>query len=635
MTTPTFIDTSSEPPLMRPLVNIREDHARVTPGEAFRAHFDVQNAGTIVETYDLIALGPAAPWVEIDPPTLSLFPGEEGTALVTLRPPLSPSVVAGDYVIGVQAMSEVRRANASSDEMLVAVAPFYRFSTAIGRNSFSIRTKAKLLVQVSNEGNSTVTYRIEAEDPEGYLTVKPEEPTITLAPGESRWSGVLVKAAPRLIGTTFDTRAFTATITPITNADTGMPIVDPQTEDTRGSVLHKPLLRVRLGFFGRLVLLFGFLSLIAVFVVSRLLASAPPTTAGAPPVPKNVKAATAGPGQVVLTWDQSPGASNYTVYSLGPAGDPTTSGSSARTAVSTPPASVTSIALRTSATPSPSSDDAALHLTRPSPICKGCTEVANVDGGTTRYVVVAVAPGEACYRVAAKVEASQSLYSPQACAFVPDPNGVDVNGDGIADGIDTNGDGLPDTPLAGATASQESTSPAPCPPMETEAKPISTTSMAILWAPATAPPRGMSAPPLTVQASPSTRPGLSPTVDAATSKVCDPAATITGWTIQRKIFTGWSDVAVVPKAADTAAEVVDLSPATKYCFRMRAATAEGQSVYTKAFCGTTQEPATPDPTPTPSVSDSTPAPAPAPSATVAGGEPSRPAPADSATPAAS
>ena len=59
---------------MRPLVNVREDHARITPGEAFRAHVDVRNAGTIVETYDLIPLGPAAPWVEIEPSSLSLFP---------------------------------------------------------------------------------------------------------------------------------------------------------------------------------------------------------------------------------------------------------------------------------------------------------------------------------------------------------------------------------------------------------------------------------------------------------------------------------------------------------------------------------------------------------------------------------
>jgi len=635
MTTPTFIDPSAEPPLMRPLVNIREDHARVAPGEAFRAHFDVRNAGTIVETYDLIALGPAAPWVEIDPPTLSLFPGEEGTSVITLRPPLSPSVVSGDYIVGVQAMSQVRRQNASSDEMMATVTPFYRFSTAIGRNSFSIRTKARLLVQVSNEGNSTVTYQIDADDPEGYLTVKPEEPTITLAPGESRWSGVLVKAAPRIIGTSFDTRAFTVTVTPIRNADTGMPIVDPETDDARGSVLHKPFVRVRLGFFGKLVLLIGLLALIAVFIASRFLASAPPTTAGAPPVPNNLKAAAAGPGQVVLTWEQSPGASNYTVYSVGATGDPATSGGSASPAAAASPANATSVVLRASATPSSSAEEDALHLTRPSPICEGCTEVATVDAGTTRYVVEAVAPGEACYRVAAKVESTQSLYSPQACTYVANPNGVDVNGDGTADGIDTNGDGSPDAPLAGAgaTASQEPTPPAPCPPVDTEAKPISTTSMAILWALATAPPRGMSAPPLAVEASPSTRAGLKPTVDAVTSNVCDPGATITGWTIQRKIFTGWSDVPVSPKAADTAAEVVDLSPGTKYCFRMKATSAEGESVYTKAFCGVTAALATPDPTLSPSASAT--APAPVPSATVAGGGQSAPAPASSATPAAS
>jgi hypothetical protein len=601
MTTPPFIDPSAEPPLMRPLVSIRADHARITPGDAFRANFDVRNAGTIVETYDLIALGPAAPWVEIDPPTLSLFPGEEATAVVTLRPPLSPSVVSGEYAVGVQAMSQVRRANASSDEMTVSVAPFYRFSTAIGRNSFAIRTKARLLVQVSNEGNSTVTYQIEADDPEGYLTVKPDEPTITLAPGESRWSGVLVKAAPRIIGTSFDTRAFIATITPILNVDSGMPIVDPETDDARGSVLHKPFIRVRLGFFGKLVLLIGLLALIAVFLVSRFLDSEPPATAGAPPVPNNVQATTAGPGQVVLTWEQSPGATNYAVYSVGSAGDPATKSSSA-----------SSVALRASATPSPSVSPLAEERersNRASPICEGCTEVATVDGGTTRYVVEAVVPGEACYRVAAKVDAIQSLYSPQSCTFVPDPNGVDVNGDGTSDGIDTNGDGSPDSPLAGPGASQEPTPPAPCPPMDTKAQPISATSMAILWAAATAPPRGMSAPPLPVGANPSTRAGLKPTVDAVTSKVCDPAATITGWTIQRKIFTGWSDVAVTPKAADTAAEVRDLSPGTRYCFRMKSTSAEGESVYTRAFCGTTvgsapEESSSPSSSPSPSPSPS-------------------------------
>ena len=611
MTHPSFPDPSIDVPLMRPLVNVREDHARITPGEAFRAHVDVQNAGTIVETYDLIPLGPAAPWVEIEPSSLSLFPGEEGTAVVTMRPPLSPSVVAGDYMVGIQAMSQVRRENASSDELLASVAPFYRFTTSIGRNSFSIRTKAKLLVQVTNEGNSTVAYQIDAVDPEGYLTVKPEEPTVTLAPGESRWSGVLVKAAPRIIGTSFDTRAFTATITPIRNADTGMPIVDPDVSDAQGSVLHKPFIRVRLGFFGKFILIIGLLALIAVFLFSRFLAGTPASTAGAPPVPANFSAVTSSSGQVVLTWEQSPGASNYTVYAVD-ASDASDSASSSATASGS---TATPVVFKVSVSASPSASPGLDLSTRPSPICAGCTEVATVDAGTTRYVIDAPSPGEACYRIAAKVDSIQSLYSPQTCTYVPDPNGVDVNGDGTSDGVDTNGDGTPDAPLAeaggAAGASEPPTPPAPCPPSDTEVKAVSTTSLAILWATATAPPRGMSAPPLAAESSASTRAGLKPSVDTVTSNVCDPAAQITGWTIQRKIFTGWSDVAVEPKAADTAAEVVDLSPATKYCFRMRATSAAGESVYTKTFCGKTASPATPDPTVTPGAS---PAPSGTPSA---------------------
>ena len=614
---------------MRPLVNVREDHARITPGEAFRAHVDVRNAGTIVETYDLIPLGPAAPWVEIEPSSVSLFPGEEGTALVTMRPPLSPSVVAGEYVVGIQAMSQVRRENASSDELLASVAPFYRFSTSIGRNSFSIRTKAKLLVQVANEGNSTVTYQIDAIDPEGYLTVKPDEPTVTLAPGEARWSGVMVKAAPRIIGTSFDTRAFTATITPIRNADTGMPIVDPEVNTAQGSVLHKPFVRVRLGFFGKLILLIGLLALIAVFIFSRFLAGTPATTEGAPPVPANFTAATSTSGQVVLTWQQAPGASNYTVYAVGTT-DATGTDSSADPNASTS-SNATPVVLSASASASPGASSGVDPGNRATPICTGCTEVATVDAGTTRYVIEAPTPGDACYRIAAKINTTQSLYSPQSCTYVPDPNGVDINGDGTSDGVDTNGDGSPDAPLAeaGAGASATPTPPAPCPPTDTEVKAVSTTALAILWTTATTPPKGMIAPPLSSEQS-TTRSGTKPTVDVVTSNVCDPAAAITGWSIQRKIFTGWSDVPVEPKAADTAAEVADLSPDTKYCFRMRSSSDAGNSVYTKAFCGRTAAPVLPDPTPAPS-SPVAPTDSPTAAATPATSDPAI-APPDSAAP---
>ena len=101
-------------------------------------------------------------------------------------------------------------------------------------------------------------------------------------------------------------------------------------------------------------------------------------------------------------------------------------------------------------------------------------------------------PGENCYRISAKVDAIQSLYSPQTCIIVPATDVLDTDGDGVADAPDANGDGIPETvdtngdgvadaagdangdgqmdtgtaPAAPATAPPI----APCPPVKTQAR---------------------------------------------------------------------------------------------------------------------------------------------------------------------
>ncbi len=589
MTTTSTSVPDVDPTGVRPLVNLREDHARVEPGQTARANLDVRNVGTIVETYDFIVLGPAAPWTTVVPESVSLFPGEEASAVVNFRPPMSSSVVAGEYIIGIQAMSQVRRDNAASDEIAVTVAPFYRFSTEIGRNMFAVRRKARLLVQVTNDGNSRVTYKITADDPEGYLSVTPEQELLTLAPGESQWVGILVKVGPRIFGSSFDTRSFIARIVPIVDEDNGMPIVDPQIEDARGSVMHKPFIRLRLGLFGRLVVLIGLLAVIGLFIYSRYIATSPPASIGAPPVPSNFAATANTLGQVILTWDQSPGATGYTIYAVGSTGDPVPTPEP--TVIVEQPTATPALFVPASA-PVTSQIDTSNSLA--SPLCEGCSEVVSVDAGTSRYVVEKVNPGDACYRIAALVDVTQSLYSTPVCTYVADPAGVDLDGDGIPDGIDTTGDGFPDTPMpadaaGGAGGAGEETPPAPCPPVNFEARAVSSSSLAILWAPATTPPKGMVAPepadPAALRMRGGEKSGDAAMVD--TSNVCDPAVEPTGWTIQRKIFTGWSDVIPAPKADDTALEVPDLNADTKYCFRMKTTSANGDSVFTKKFCART------------------------------------------------
>jgi len=644
-----------------PLVHLIEDHSTVEPGEASRAELSVRNISGIVESYDLTVLGPAAPWVEVIPTALSLFPGDEGTAVVTFRPPLSSSVVAGDYIVGVRAMSHVTRECTASDEILVSVSPFHRFATDISRTTFAVRTKAKSQIRIINQGNSTVTFRITAVDPEDYVHIVIPQREVTLAPGESVWVPILGKMAPRIFGSSNDTRTITATITAYPDALSTAPLLDVDPVEQRINILHKPFIRLRLGLFGRLVLLIAILALIAAFVFARILDNTPPEAVGAPPVPQAFRATLNDANQPVLTWDAAAGANQYSIYGIGTAGDPPPSAAPAPPVASTPalatpaaspaaspvlaprdslvivPAVATSApAATTPATASPSPSTSLPSLTGgnlESPVCDNCTEIATVDAGTTRYVVEKPVPGENCYRIAAKVGQTQSLYSPATCIIVPATNVLDTDGDGIADAPDANGDGIPETtdsngdgiPDAPGDANGDGQTDAgaapaapaapaviaPCPPVKPKARAASTTTIAILWKKATKPPKGMTAPDPAASATPAAPTGgkdAAGSSTADTSNVCDPAKAITGWTVQRQIFTGWSDISPEAKADDTAIEIPDLTANTEYCFRMRAKAADANSVYSKKFCTMTLPEIDPAPSPTETSPSATPSP---------------------------
>ena len=569
-----------------PLVKILKNHTFVTPGQAERVPMTVRNVSGIVESFSLTPLGPAAPWVEVLPTEVSLFPGDEGTATITFRPPRVPGVVAGEYVVAIRALSQVMRDSASTDELLVTVAPYYQASSDIARSTFTVRTKAETQLEIVNRGNATVVYHVSAVDPEGYMKVELEEDKVSLAPGETAWVTLRLKLAPRLLGTANENRMVTAQIVPVRNADTDAPIVDVEPMVQRVTVLHKPFITLRMGWFGRIVFLITILALITAVVFARVRANTPPENSGAPPVPVNFSATLSDSQQPVLTWDPSSGATTYSIYAIGTAGDPTTGSSPAATPITNPVPAVKPTSSIPSNSASPSAVDAP---ERPSPVCNNCSEVSTVPAGTTRFVVTDAPPGYDCYRIAAKVGTTQSLFSPRTCLVVPGANIL----------ADTNGSAIltPDRQLQTTSPSPTPTTPtviAPCPPVEVKAQAIPGGGVALLWKKAEVPPKGMVAP-SAVDTSALATASAVPAKPPAPAKVCDPAKAITGWTAQQQLFSGWSDVTPSGQPNDTALQVADLRPGTEYCFRMRADAADGSSVYAKVVCAKTAGAANPPP----------------------------------------
>jgi len=593
--------TGAEAPI-RPLVSLSDVQQRLDAGQIGQAEFTVRNPGNIVETYDVIVLGPAEAWVDVMPPMVSLFPGEEDTSTVELRPPMSHRVPAGTYAIGVKAQSQVRPDVSATAEMLVTVNPFYRFRCTMASTTFTLRTRATMLIQVTNEGNSTVTYEVKANDPEGFMNVRPKAPSLTLTPGESQWIEVLVSVAPKLIGSEFNTRSFTVTITPVRDEDLGLAILDEDSEELIGSVLQRPYVRLRLGVFGRLLILLTILGLIAGFFISRWAQEQTPPMSGAPRVPLEFIAESGpGPAEVVLTWQPASGAQGYTIYAVGATGNPRPTPEPTVVVELPPGATAGGGAVSRAVIPRVDREPTEQELAIP--VCEGCSEVATVGAGVTRYVVQEVPAGEACYRIAAFADGVQSLFSVATCTDVIESALFDSDGDGIPD-AEQAGEGED-----GAGGAGEEELPRPCPPVAVNARAVSTSAVAVLWKKATKPPAGFTAPPPPVETQsglrgdgtqPGTKPqpGTAPEPGGAAKpkkpgrngaqpskkRICDPEQAITGWTLQRRIFTGWSDVSPAPAPDDTAVEVRDLSSDTRYCFRLRAVSEQGTSRWSQRVC---------------------------------------------------
>ncbi|MDX6564880.1 MAG: hypothetical protein QOE10_542, partial [Gaiellales bacterium] len=83
-----------------------EPHALdVDPGGVATCTVTVRNTGSVVDEFAFSVLGPAGEWADIQPPTLSLFPGAEGTATVRFRPPRDATTRSGRIPFGLRVAS--------------------------------------------------------------------------------------------------------------------------------------------------------------------------------------------------------------------------------------------------------------------------------------------------------------------------------------------------------------------------------------------------------------------------------------------------------------------------------------------------------------------------------------------------
>jgi hypothetical protein len=186
----------------------------VVPGGEAYLEVRVRNTGTVVDEFAVDVLGDAAPWATAEPPTLSLFPGAEGTTRVTFQPPRAPAVRAGSVPFGVRVQSREDPAGSSVEEGLIDIAPFLEpFAELVPRTSRGSRG-ATHEVAIDNRGNVATNADVEGSDADRLLRFEVVPPGVVVEPGMAGFAKVQVAPVERFWRGPSKTRPFQLLVRP-------------------------------------------------------------------------------------------------------------------------------------------------------------------------------------------------------------------------------------------------------------------------------------------------------------------------------------------------------------------------------------------------------------------------------------
>ncbi len=152
----------------------------------------VRNSGSIVDRFDVDVVGVTG-WVRVDPPSLSLFPGAEGTATITFAPPRASKPRAGTLPFGVRVRPAADPRGSTVEEGRVTVTPFSAISADVAPQTSRGSRGSRHDVAVDNHGNAPVEVVVDAVDPDRRLRLTVTPGRAVIQPDQQAGFGVAVR----------------------------------------------------------------------------------------------------------------------------------------------------------------------------------------------------------------------------------------------------------------------------------------------------------------------------------------------------------------------------------------------------------------------------------------------------------
>ena len=181
-------------PPMGASVVLTPERVGVTPGSTATASVRVRNDGNLVDVFTVDVVGETSGWTTVEPASLNLYPGAQGTVEVRFQPPRSTAVAAGAKPFGVRVRSQEDPGFSVVEEGLVDVAPFTELGATLVPQTVETSGSAKARVRLANGGNVPAAVTLRVEDPDEALAASVTPATVALAPGQEATAQVSLRA---------------------------------------------------------------------------------------------------------------------------------------------------------------------------------------------------------------------------------------------------------------------------------------------------------------------------------------------------------------------------------------------------------------------------------------------------------
>lgn len=197
----------------------------VDPGAEATCALALRNDGDTVESYGLEVLGDAAAWTALEPPTVSVYPGD--TARVTLRfgPARDGRVPAGEVPFGIRVTPSQHPDAVVVPEAVVRVSAYTSTTAEVRPRTSAARRTGRHLVAVDNRGNVALAVAVTGADPDDAVKITGRPATLAVGPGQAGFAKVRVRHRRRRWRGEPVTRPFQVVLTPRVYDEPQPPVV--------------------------------------------------------------------------------------------------------------------------------------------------------------------------------------------------------------------------------------------------------------------------------------------------------------------------------------------------------------------------------------------------------------------------